>query len=504
MHALSLARPQDCAHFASTSRSTNSLCSTDILWRNLHSTLLDSPQLLHTSSSDQPHRELCKRYIEATTLLEQSQSSDTPPPPDKLLPLLETLVHLAQTRPLAGIDSLNQSFLEKYLSPNTSNILKLHPTFSNPPKLRSQKARDQSSESVRISELFSQLHSLSTPSLLSTSSSLRTAAREIVYERLNFTRSSSYGPLSSNSNQIDYRKVSAISLLMSANLEDAKSLGWGQESPEDPTVPPTGWESTRIHSARTGPEVKIDERDWAGVTTHEWRGTYSFLHYPVYHHFNHHRNGGFIPSLSEENEAVGDCMSLKLELVPEGEELTPPMVAFGERGTERVQGDAGRRADTSDDEDDDDFDNDLEVVTDEDDSSTSSDEEEDGFNTHYVTNNSTRRASSNSQDPAASPPTSPLSPSSFPAAPLGPLPPCTTPSTSTSSNSVYPKLSFRGTSLPLQLRTLSFTGTFLNSQSQSHFNPRDRSIRGTVEMNDAAEVVWKYIIRYGGRDQWAM
>jgi len=506
LHALSLARPQDCAHFASTSKSTNNLCATDILWRNLHSSLLDPPLQLPPTSSDQPHRELVKRYVEATTLLEQLQSDESSPSSEKLLPLLETLVHLAQSRPLAGIDSLNQQFLERYLSPTTSNILTLHPSFSRQPKLRSQSK--QSPENVRIAELVSHLHALSTPSLLAVSSpSIRTTAREIVYERLNFTKSSSYGPLNSNGNgRIDYRKVEAIAVLMSASLEDAKSMGWGLENDADSTEMPSGWDSTRTGSAAPLDDVKVDPRDWAGVTTHEWRGTYSFLHYPIYHNFNAHRTSSYIPSLAEENEAVGDCMSLKLELIPEGEEMVPPMVAFGQ-GTARDRENERRAVDSDDDEDDEDFDDELEVVTDSD--SLHSSDEEDGFNTHFVTNN-TRQDPSNSQNPRdqdETPPTSPQLDESSPSPPIGPLPPLSS-NTSTSipstSATTYPKLSFQGSSLPLQLRTLSFTGTFLNSQNQSHFNPRDRSIRGTVEMNDAGEIIWKYIIRYGGRDQWAM
>lgn len=427
------------------------------------------------------------------------------PPPSDLVPLLETLVHLATSRPDADVPSLNESLLEKYFSPSSSQILALHPHFSaRQPRLRSHKT-----PGIALSELVSRLHVLSTPSLDAVSShNVRTAAREIVYERLNFTRSSCYGPLKSDgSRQIDYRKVEALSVVMMANLDEAKSMGWGQEDVEDDTNIPSGWSSTRTGSAK-GDDV--DPRDWAGITSHEWRGTYSFLHYPVYHHYNSHRTSSYIPSLAEESEAVGDCMSLKLELLPEGVEVSPPMEAFRRTGTilrpNEARGGTGNEIDSDDESDDPNFDENA--ALDEEDTSDSSDDEddEDAGNTHYVT----YRAGRAQPQQAGTPPTSPPDEAEAgvppgPASGILPSPsnstanPFPNPSATTAS---FPKLSFHGSSMPLQLRPLAFTGTFLNTQS--HFNIRDRSIRGTVEMNEAGEVIWNYIIRYGGQDHWAM
>lgn len=290
---------------------------------------------------------------------------------------------------------------------------------------------------------------------------------------------------------------------MNANLEEAKSMGWGQELGQEETVSPYGWSSTRTGSASTSLNLegkKVDERDWAGITTHEWRGTYAFLHFPVYHSFNHHRTSSYIPSLAEESEAVGDCMSLKLELLPEGEEVSPPMEAFRTSSNRNVDArgirGGGGGGETDSDEDPDFDENALD--DEEEDTSASSSDDEDDLTTHFVTN---RPRQQRATPPTSPPDTTEVTP------PIGPLPPPSSmkpselPSSATSSNP-FPKLSFRGTSMPLQLRTLSFTGTFVNSQS--HFNMRDRSIRGTVEMNQAGEVIWKYIIRYGGIDHWAM
>lgn len=451
--------------------------------------------------------------MQATAALEHLDERPLAGP--DLVALLETLVYLAVSRPAANLPSLNEALLEKYFSPEQSKILSLHPSFSaRQPRLRSH-SRKWTDEDVVVSELVSRLHSLSTPSLAAVASpTVRTAAKEIVYERLNFAKSSGYGPLKSDgTTTVDHRKVEAIQIVMSANLEEAKTMGWGQGAPAagrgEETSVPSGWSSTRTGSAET-PELidgkKVDPRDWAGVTTHEWRGTYAFLHYPIYHAFNHHRTNSYIPSLAEESEAVGDCMSLKLELLPEGTEVTPPMEAF--RTTPRanrprfgVRAGADATLDSSD-EDDSDFD--VEAVQDDADegsSASSSSDSETDLHTHFVTNGQQPRRHHHT------PPTSPPD-DADPVPPIGPLPP---PSTSTKSRgspgtkadaSSFPKLAFKGTSMPLHLRTLAFTGTFVNSQS--HFNIRDRSIRGTVEMNEAGEIIWKYIIRYGGIDHWAM
>ncbi|GAA6014118.1 hypothetical protein JCM11491_004110 [Sporobolomyces phaffii] len=503
LHTLAFTSPRDCARLATLNRLLSVLCSTWTLHRDLLAQLADSPT---SSAAEFPYQAICRRLVQVTAALDKMERGLPPPPDAELVPLLETLVYLAATRPVASVTSANETLLEKYLSPTSATIVSLHPTFSTcrQPRLRPRKCPD-----VVVSELVSRLHVLSTPSLVALGSpGVRTAAREIVYERLNFTRASGYGPLKSDgTGSVDYRKLEAISVVMSSNLDEAKTMGWGQEggADEDETAVPSGWSSTRTGSAtvETIEGQATDPRDWAGVTTHEWRGTYAFLHYPVYHSFNAHRTSTYVPSLADESEAVGDCMSLKLELLPEGEEVSPPMEAFGTTLAPNRNGPRGGGG-TSDDDDDSDFDGDDDL--DEDDTSAASaSSDEDDVNTHFVTNRSHPRR----QSPPTSPPDDTLPGPSVPPL-LGPLPP---PSASTSSEpflatsttpspTAFPKLAFHGTSMPLQLRTLAFTGTFVNSQS--HFNIRDRSIRGTVEMNAQGEIIWKYLIRYGGVDHWAM
>ncbi|GAA5929508.1 uncharacterized protein JCM15063_004169 [Sporobolomyces koalae] len=488
LRALAWSSPQDCARFSRVSKAAQSVCSTWTLYRDLLEVLCDPPP---TRSSDHPYQLLCRRHVQATTACEALLTGTTPLDP---LTVLETLVHLAETRPEAGIESLNEAFLLRYFETSSPNI---HRLVQKPHHLRSQKEAD-----VRVAELLAHLQCLSTPGH-NLEPAARTAAREIAYERLNFTNTATYGPLRSDgSGRVDYRKASAIQTVMSANLDEARTMGWGVEGETQDTVVPGGWSSTRTGSAVSRSNASpADPRDWAGVSTHEWRGTYAFLHFPVWHHFNMHRSSTYVPSLAEENEALGDCMSLQLELLPEGAEVSPPMEAFDPRRLSRPtlwgRGRMPGNEDVSDDSEDEDFLGEDEPS--EDSSGSPADSSDDGMATLFVTSRSRQpRDPSPNTSPAAGEDTDKeeFSP------PIGPLPPASESVPGTARTSLPPKLAFQGSSMPLELRTLSFSGTFLNSQN--HFNMRDRSIRGTVEMNAQGEIIWKYVIRYAGRDQWAM
>jgi len=409
---------------------------------------------------------------------------------------------------------------------------------------------------ARVAQLAAHLHVLATPSpLVHASPSIRTAAKELVYEQSNFRRDSLYGPfMNDGSGRVDWRKLEALAIVCGANLDEAVTIGWGQVDGDDdgdgddgPLVPPRGWSSTRPHSA--GP-VRTDPagRDWAGVThPGGWRGTYSFLHWPTFAHYNFHRHGP-APSLAHEHEAVGDPMVLRLELLPEGEwphEIDQP----------DLSGEALADEDGDDDEDEDWAAGGSAGASGSEEESSDEDEDQPYFATTgggHV--GGAGRATSNAPgDAEVTPPTSlpdelgerdkelvdastaflepddpPLSPEQLAAlaAPLalGPLPaaPHTAasaacpppdltfrPSSSTlastassSSAAAFPPLAFHGSSLP----RLGFQGTFTNAPLHSAHvrRPSDRSIRGTVSLTPEGAVRWQYVIRYGGSDQWAM
>lgn len=197
---------------------------------------------------------------------------------------------------------------------------------------------------ARLAELVAHLHALATPSPVAfMSPSIRTRAKEIVYTRANWTRHSGYGPFQSDgSGRVDWRKVEALAIVAGANLADGRAMGWGRpprtttpaappahlrgsgatasssasRGPEvGPAIPPRGWASSRPLSA--GP-VRADPegRDWSGLTTHELVGSYMFLHYPTFLAFQSPYSP---PPLGDEDEAVGDCLPMVFELLPEGE-----------------------------------------------------------------------------------------------------------------------------------------------------------------------------------------
>ncbi|GAA6018904.1 hypothetical protein JCM10207_009190 [Rhodosporidiobolus poonsookiae] len=574
LHALSLATPTACAHFGLTCTRAHSLTTTRTLWRLVHSRLYDP--LPPTSSSSPDHQlALFTAQVHARTqaqaLVTRLKLHSTPIPNHHLNQVLATLVDLANSRS-SSLPSLNHALLTALLPTDDPTLLALHPTFS---RSGTRAARTSSAgkdavpspsslaDKARLAQLAAHLHALSTPSPLALSSpAIRTAAREIVYEKLNCVRLASWGPfMPDGSGRVDWRIVEALMLVMRANLDDAAALGWGTENDDEDdgeTVIPEGWEATRAGSAGAG-EVgtERDPRDWAGVETHEWRGTYAFLHWPTFVHFNRHRSGTFPPTLADEHEAVGDCMSLRLRLLPAGEwpeEIDQPDLsdeALARAAGEDSEGDADWAGAAGSEE-----------------SSASEDDSDDGGDAYFATTSaagpSTRSrtivavddSNSDSEDessPPSSPPTAaavgggagrgvsedaPFHALPGPG-PLSPPPPMSdeerargpftlgttfapspspaSPSpASASSSSAAPaaaagqdRLAFHGTS-----ERLAFRGSLANpGQTQGQRAgqgqgpggmPRDRSIRGTVERTPEGAVRWSYVIRYGGADQWAM
>lgn len=254
------------------------------------------------------------------------------------------------------------------------------------------------------------------------------------------------------SDEPDWKKLEALGIVMSAGLAEAMTYGWGEDC-----VLPRGWSATR-----PGPrsDQAKNPRDWAGVEETEFRGTYQFLDFNSYLHYNHHRRRGTKPDLENEDEATGDCMKLTLKLLPPGQLPTPP---DARPGTMLDNDDS----DDSDDDDDDTF-------TDSSDSAPSS----------------AASSSSNDVSDEPSPPTSIPSNAEDDSA-------ASSLSAKLPSSSTYPVLSFVGTSEPLH-----FQGTF--ATFAPHLRQPNRSIRGTVRMTKSGHVHWRYIIRYGGIDHWVL
>lgn len=87
--------------------------------------------------------------------------------------------------------------------------------------------------------------------------------------------------------RVDWVKVEAISIVMSANLSEGREMGWGGESIELPS----GLDCTRrgvipdVEEKKEAEENERNPRDWAGVEDTEWRGTYCFIDYRTYEHY---------------------------------------------------------------------------------------------------------------------------------------------------------------------------------------------------------------------------
>lgn len=385
------------------------------------------------------------------TRIQLTQPTITPTP-SQLITNLENLIQIAitanstQSRP-----SENEAVLNTLLEPEHNQELYLQQDSAT------QNLDFISLNSIKLDQLSAHLHILHTPNNAATTPTGRKHAREIVYKRSNFLRRyfiqsstlnsltllsrSQFGPFqNSSTGLIDYKKLQALQVVMRCNLSEALEEGWGNESGQIIQLP-TGFESTRSR-----PE-EIIGRDWAGVETFNWRGTYSFLDFRVWHAFNSISNRRGVVDLENEGEAVGDCMTLQLKLLPE--------VVEEKEGRHEFTADYSEEDDTDDE-------------------------------------NYTGEAGSDSPSPSLSP--------------LSPSPPATT-SIQLASSSRIASAGAANIASPLpdpyseKYPTLRFNGIVTNSALTPNLN---RTISGSVEMTVEGLVHWEYVIRYGGENQWMM
>ncbi|SCV73544.1 BQ2448_7470 [Microbotryum intermedium] len=359
-------------------------------------------------------------------------------------------------------------------------------------------------DAYEVDELLCHVEALATPSARSyADAEERTRARNIVYRETNFQKASHWGPfVADRSRTVDWSKVRALAVVMIANLTEAEAMGWGDH---DRSQLPKGWNSTRPGpvagiGAHGGDGKNYDgsvqqSRDWAGVEETEFRGTYAFLDYRTFEHFNPE----YRSTLQDESEAIGDIMRLKLRLLPEGELPYAPDRNRRDVGTGFDEVHSGEMEGESDEDGSEDQDFDLEEEADE-----SASESEGSARRSDVEDRSDDKQGEHEEEP--SPPTSdipgdaePKSSSSSTSPPeAGSSTSASTSARRTSSLRNTQPLSFIGTSEPLH-----FNGTFISSHS--HTQPQtQRSIRGTVSMTPDHEVHWQFIIRYSGQDQWLM
>ncbi|KAI5478704.1 F-box domain, Skp2-like domain protein [Pseudohyphozyma bogoriensis] len=455
LEILTLAGPYSASRFTSTSHYFHTFqCYS--LHKSLFLSLFDPPpaHLLAQSTSDAgetyPYREELERRCFAEGWIKDASKVDKlvrDQPEEIIERVLEALVDIAVSRPPVSPfspPSRNQLFLEKYFpsSSKSSLILRLGSTRT----------------SLRSTPSNPHPHTL--------------------YDMNNFSRSSSWGPFLSNSStisngrgwKVDWKKLEALAVVMGANLDEAIGMGglrgegWGDNGGVGEVERPRGWESTREGKGKEGGL----ERDWAGVEDGAFLGTYAFLDYRTFEHFNYHRNARYTPSLEDETEAVGDCMRLELKLLPEGEEVVLENEVeeessddededFDEEGdgSSRDKG-KGKAVEEEEEED---------VMESENEFSPDRDDDDDGG----------RPSTSSTPSTSTSPPR---------------------PGSSKSGNSRR-RLSFVGKSAPL-----AFSGTF-DIQHTGHNVPK-RSIEGIVEMTDEGVVHWSYVISYSGARQWLM
>ncbi|GAA5862459.1 hypothetical protein JCM3774_002525 [Rhodotorula dairenensis] len=371
IHCLTLSTPEACAAFAQTCTAAKAHCQAAALWRGLHKATWDPPPTPPSYS----YEAVVKKRTRAAIRLENRPRTCADPLPDHQdwILVVRALIEAALERPHGQGPSRNEDWLVELLraappgrAAGSEGILFL-PTGhgvelggrslrSSPaltgylpavPRLCNGTTAPAAIDTARLSELVARLHTLATPSPLAfTSPSIRTRAKEIVYTRANWTRHSCYGPFQSDgSGRVDWRKVEALAIVAGANLADGRAMGWGRpprtagaaaaaagsharglggtassstsRGPEvvGPAIPPRGWASTRPLSAgpvRSDPEG----RDWSGLTSHELVGSYMFLHYPTFFAFQSRSSP---PPLGDEDEAVGDCLPMIFELLPEGQ-----------------------------------------------------------------------------------------------------------------------------------------------------------------------------------------
>lgn len=202
--------------------------------------------------------ELRLAYIKRTRELRSADYS-----PDERHLFVSSLVATADGRaPRHTGPSLNQAYLQRVYEENILKRLVPRPT---PEEVRSTSPSP-------TAQLSSRLHCLANPSGRVTHR-VRTAAREVLYEAASFGRSSNWGPFMKmrvgheGGLEVDWRKMEAVAVVMAANIDEEIEAGWGEGEEERPV----GWESTRREQVAEG------GRDWAGVESGTWRGTYAFL-----------------------------------------------------------------------------------------------------------------------------------------------------------------------------------------------------------------------------------
>ncbi|KAL8276956.1 hypothetical protein RQP46_010684 [Phenoliferia psychrophenolica] len=458
--------PVDVAHFCASSRASYAFADSFSLNKALFLSLFDPP----TSPPDGDDivgagfpwaerlraRVRARGWISSSAAVEQLVSS-----PEDLERTLAALVDVAETRSAGSSGSsepsLNETFLETHLDPATIDELGRRRKGGHALR-KIDKDVDPNS---RVGQLASHLVALHSPTPHTLGSPLaRTTAREVVYSQANFLRASNWGPFvagtggsKANGVVVDWRKLESLAVVMAANLKEMEGTGWGGEEVEVPS----GWESTRPGEVPEG-------RDWAGVEAQTFVGTYAFLDYRSFEHYNFHRSNNYTPSLEDESEAVGDCMQLTLKLVDEPSPILSGIV------------NADLDSDGSDDEDDD-----------------------ASFHTRSSSASPAPSASdsetSQTDEPmseivdvdAPSPPTSEVA--SSPADDL-PKPVDESPKTDQ-------QLNFVGKSEPL-----AFSGTFANS-APAQGMPK-RTIHGSVERTPEGAVHWTFVISYAQGPQWMM
>ncbi|BGP57586.1 hypothetical protein JCM8202v2_005230 [Rhodotorula sphaerocarpa] len=605
---LALSNPEACAAFSQTCKYAYTQCQSSALWRQLHQAAWDDPRASsaearanHTvgQTDERPYdyAQAVKKRRNAANRYRDRMATGKALEGAALERALDALLEVANDRPDGTGYSHNQKWLADLLrkSPEdaegSEGIVTLLPfvgvqsgpghflrssAISSPtmllagtaaaaaaaasgivgpdPDTGTDSASFRNAMQTRGAELVAHLHALATPSPLAfVSPSIRTRAKEIVYTRANWTRSSLYGPFKADgSGRVDWRKVEALAIVAGANILDAGHMGWGQ--PPTPRRRDEGDATTRPHSA--GP-ARADPagRDWSGLTSHELVGTYMFLHYPVYLAFQSRRS---LMLLGDEDEAVGDCMPMVLEVLPDGTwapEVDQPDLSVEARMLDDDADDSSGDDDfqsASEDEDEDDFEGDSDSSMDDeallrefrlavqeaslasavhgdqvlgDDAAPSAAEAVTGATER---DRAAEEARSDADGLLTSDRPAPGAPSDQPgvsqqapasalphSAPHGNPPPRSPPQDLPSlrlrpppgqmPHPTHPTLSFRG--VPGQMAYSSTTGeTPASTMKMSElYATAGRSFRGTVEwipQDGVARVT--IVVRYGGEDQWVL
>lgn len=187
----------------------------------------------------------------------------------------------------------------------------------------------------------------------------------------------------------------------------------------------------------------------------EFRSTKTFLQ-----HYNfHRRRSGLRSTLQGESEATGEAMSLKLKLLPVGEEHSTDLA--GRRG--RVFADDDNDSDANSDE------------AYEEEASEGGNRSEDSQNGNFEADGSDLDSTELLDEPKSSPPDD-QKPTPHPL------------------STKYPPLSFAG----------AFVNVPITGQPPLRDVLDSRTIRGKVSITPDGHVHWTYVIRYSGIDQWLM